>query len=248
MDLRVAMTVSDRPFYLKDTLPYWANARNVQDVPFTFHVEQTVAKYQNLTLIKDWAYEAKIQRVAIVENSSRLGVLVNPWEAFELAFADGADFVLLCEEDTPVSSDVLEYFTWAAVKFQFNSSVLGACSWCPCLPEQYSASDCILASDFNPLVWGTWRDRWYDTLRDTWDKDYSSGNPDGSQAGWDWQIRLRILGDRKFVFPLQSRSDHIGYYGTHMLPKYFDESRAASFLADRPETLYKLVDSPTSVR
>jgi hypothetical protein len=73
-------------------------------------------------------------------------------------------------------------------------------------------------------------------MRETWDFDYSHG-------GWDWNMRLGVMGDELFcVFPRRSRSTHIGEFdGTHMHPKQFKETQAGTFVEERDPTDYRLV-------
>ncbi len=240
MDFRIAMTVSDRPQYLAETLKYWQNVHGLDKYPLVFHVESTPQTKNNLEVIESFTRDSKALTDVVI-NPGRFGVLVNPWQAFERAFNSGADFVLLVEEDTPVSTDVLEYFTWAADQFAEDDSVLGVCARSDPAPSNVSESGCVLTSDFAPVVWGTWKRSWYESIRDTWDKDYSTGS--GDSRGFDHNLRLRIMGDRTFVFPLASRSTHIGVFGIHMRPENFKESEARSFVADRPSGIeYTLVD------
>jgi hypothetical protein len=103
------------------------------------------------------------------------------------------------------------------------------------LAPDFQASNVVArTTKFCPLIWGTWADRWYEHISDTWDFDYSSGNPDGSEAGWDWNLsRIAIAKRKHFVFPTLSRSNHIGQFqGTHMRPENFESSTAPTFKAD----------------
>ena len=239
MRIRIGMTVSDRPHYLDETLQYWSQVRGLEKYHFTFHVEPSKVLERNLQIIDRWEEDElkagrKLFQTAVV-NNFRMGVLLNPWHVFEQAFLEGADFVILCEEDTPVSRDILEYFEWASKEFESDVDVLGVCAFSPTALHDYSEHLCAKVPDFNPLVWGTWKDRWNFVFRNSWDKDYSTGNPDGSEAGWDWNIK-RIISrlDKHFVFPLQSRSTHIGVHGAHMLPIQFPSSTSPSFVPGRP--------------
>lgn len=233
MRLVVAMTVSslpDRLDYLRSTLDSWRRVRGLKDWLFRFHVEPDDSLAQsNIDLINDWTVDMDLTDVHVVYNTSRMGVLRNPWSAFESAFALGAWFVLLVEEDVLVSPDVLEYFDRTAQIFAEQKAALAVCG--SYFGEAGAPMEIYLAQDFCPLTWGTWSDRWRSVLRDTWDHDYSTGNQDGSEAGWDWNIRRRIIPERQMacVFPRVSRSLHIGKHGVHMRPEDFAASQAPSF-------------------
>lgn len=232
----VAMTVSALPGridYLKQTLDSWSKVRGLDRWLFRFHVEAGSLQQENVDLLNDWVVDMGLFHVHVVRNVQRLGVLVNPWSAFESAFALAAESVLLVEEDVLVSSDVLEFFSRALSRYRSRSEVLAVCG--SYFGEDGDPFETYLAQDFCPLVWATWSDRWRDVLRDTWDKSYSTGNADGSQAGWDWNIRVRLLPQRNMVcaWPRASRALHIGEYGIHMRPEDFRASQAPDFVADR---------------
>lgn len=239
MEIRIVMTVSDRPEYLAATLGYWAAVRDVRNYLMTFYVEPSPEYERNMTIIRKYKYDTNAW-ISVVSNKVRHGVQLNPWTAYRSAFLDSADFVILCEEDTPVSSDILEYFEWAAAKFKEDEDVLGVCARSDPSVEHLSETGCVLASDFSPVVWGMWERSWHGTFQGTWDKDYSTGS--GDNRGYDHNIRLRVMGDRKFVFPLASRSTHIGRSGAHMHPSIFESSIALSFKSDREPDSFELVD------
>lgn len=225
----VAMTVSSyshRIDYFRTTLASWRHVRGLDRWRMRFHVEPGEALGQCVQGINDYMEDLNFD---IVLNTQRLGVLVNPWSSFNSAFELGSDLCLLVEEDLIVSPDILEYAEHCHDKYSSDPKVLGFC--CTCFHEFGDRSVTYTAQDFCPLGWGTWHDRWYDVLRDTWDKNYSTGNPDGSEAGWDWNIKRRILPQRDMVFvhPKVSRALHIGEFGVHMRPEMFKDSQAPSF-------------------
>lgn len=226
------MTVSSYPHrlrYLRDTLISWSNVRGLDNWYFRFHVEPDGARYDTVNIILDWIENNELSSAEIIYNDTRLGVLCNPWSAFDSAFWLGADFVVLTEEDILVCADVLEYMEKCNLEYKSNSKVLGVCG--TCFHDTGDFDVTYLAEDFCPLVWGTWKNRWSSILRDTWDKDYSTGNPDGSEAGWDWNIRRRLLPQlgMTFVHPQVTRALHIGEYGVHMRPEDFRASQAPNF-------------------
>jgi hypothetical protein len=109
-------------------------------------------------------------------------------------------------------------------------------------PREPHKDSLIFVTDlFNPLIWGLWKDRWVDVVRDTWDHDYSTynGTP-GNQAGWDWNLNTRVIPNLglKCSLPLQSRVSHIGVVGTHGRIENFKET--PSFVADRDPVEYEV--------
>jgi hypothetical protein len=231
--LAVVMTVSSyehRLAYLRATLASWLHVRDLDKWSFSFFVEPGEFQEDTLLAINRWIAESELTDTVVVCNEGRLGVLGNPWYALDSSFKAGADFTVLVEEDIIVSSGLLEYMSEAHMTYRDELDVLGVCA--SSFHEQGDPSVMYTAADFCPLVWGTWRDRWYKFLRDTWDKDYSTGNPDGSEAGWDWNIRRRILPrfGMTFVHPQVSRALHIGEFGIHMRPEDFRASQSTNFM------------------
>lgn len=233
MRKELVFTAFNRPGYLQETVASWNEARRLDQWKAKFFIEPSDLQVHTTAAANDLKTIVSVQI-----NELRQGVLVNPWNAINDAFTRDADFVVLAEDDVIVSSDILEYFEWASEEFAQDTAIL--------LVNSFSAiggpeENKTIADDvFSPLVWGVWRSSWETYLRDTWDKNYSTGNPDGSEAGWDWNIN-RILKARsmKVLKPVQSRSDHIGEFGgTHMTPDLFDSSRGADFKLARGRQLY----------
>lgn len=225
MRTRLVFTAYNRPRYFEQVMTAWSQVRGFADWQPTVCLEPSPFESTMSAIAGEVGADVRL-------NPRKLGVLTNPWQALDTAFVDGADFVVLAEDDVLVSSDVLEYFTWAAQRFADNPHVL-----CVCAFSQTGHADptnVFLHDRFAPLVWGTWRDRWQGGLAATWDFDYSTGRADGTPSGWDWNINLRVAAGRRFVTPGQSRSDHIGQFqGTHMMPQDFPASRAVTFRQDR---------------
>jgi hypothetical protein len=234
MNRELVFTTFDRPAYLQQTVTSWNNVRNLKVWNTTFFVEPSEHQDQvtSIALTLDTT-------VTAVLNPERLGVLVNPWNALNTAFKLGADFVVIAEDDVVISQDTLEYFEWASLEYETVYDVLAINAFSP-----YGGRPNQVMRDgaFSPLIWGTWRNRWENHLRDTWDKDYSTGLPDGFQAGWDWNIN-RIMQANNFVTlkPYASRSNHIGLFGTHMTPDLMESSQGADFQQARGRQRYKEV-------
>jgi len=158
-------------------------------------------------------------------NEQTLGPLGNPFKALSHGFEQGANFVVLAEDDSTVAEDAVEYFEWAANKFQADDRVMFVCAF---QKHRYDKVDSRLrlaeyrAGYHSPTIWGLWRDRWERFIRDTWDHDYSHN-------GWDWNFGFNILPStgRGSIVPLYSRSDHIGKYGgAHCTPDMFEGLKA----------------------
>jgi hypothetical protein len=232
--VRLIFTAYNRPHYFDQVLRSWAGVRGVSDWKPTVHLEPSAQQAQMARLAQ--AHLGADVRT----NPRKLGVLENPFQALDTAFATD-EFVVLAEDDVTASDDILEYFTWAAATFRNDHNILAVCA---CSKDTQASPDdeyTVAASKaFDPLIWGTWHDRWATTLRATWDHDYSSGTPEAPQSGWDWNINLRVIGERWVAKPYASRSNHIGRRdGTHTTVFTFPGTVSPTFRPHRPPGPYR---------
>ena len=214
----VAFTVHDRPVYLRETLASWSQVRGTDHIPIIFRCEpgcyEAVAECRT------------VPDAQVTVNTERLGVLANPWHAMEDAFATGADFAVLAEEDIIVSPDALEFFAWCqryagdpsvlAVSLHQRDAQPGGLSGVTTARWDYGGA--------HMWVWGTWRDRWENLLRDDWDFAYEENGGGPLQRGWDWRIRNKwcLQEGMRVIAPSMSRAQHIGKYGgAHATPAQF---------------------------
>lgn len=234
-------TVYDRPHYFAPTLSSWSNVRGLERWHVVFRIEPSEAQDVMVRLIEQFVEVMRLTDYKIVVNERRLGVLHHPWVGFEELFSE-YDFVVRAEDDLVVSTDILEYLEWASIRYRMESNVGAVHSYSMDRREdtEDQDSDVVLRPWFNPLIWGTWKDRWVEVIRDTWDHDYSTfnGHP-GLESGWDWNLNTRIFPEYGLLcaHPCQSRTDHIGVHGTHGNEENFRS--AETFRMSRPETVYQ---------
>jgi hypothetical protein len=221
----IVFTVSGRINYLSETLESWAEVRGVEDATMIFLLDSMA---DEITL--ECSKAAFMCRQALVSlNPRRLGVAGNPWHAMQTGFRL-ADFVILAEEDTPVSTDVLEYFAWARKEYGPVTAVKAICAHQIGDPLG-GEGDVLQSRHFSPVVWGTWKDTWDLWMRDRW----------GGPQGWDAQINstLRKVAGR-VIIPARSRSQHIGEYGgAHCTPAYFPHTVSRSWQAEYGPQSYR---------
>jgi hypothetical protein len=233
MNRELVFTAYNRPYYLNPTVDTWNEARGIDRWNTTVFIDPSELTDQTIDAARRLNTD-----LLISVNKQKLGVLKNPWNALDFAFTYGADFVILAEDDVAVSQDILEYFTWASEKYVNHQEVLCVNAF----SQLNNGSENEVTKDrtFSPLVWGIWKNRWNNLLKDTWDKDYSTGKPDGSEAGWDWNInRIIKREDMLVIKPLHSRSDHLGEHGgTHMTPDWYSTSRGTNFNQIRGQQQY----------
>jgi hypothetical protein len=162
-----------------------------------------------------------------------LGCAGNTRRALDEAFSSfDSDFIILAEEDVVVSNAILDYFTWAAQAYEADSQVAAVCAHAHTSQAAPGLSSGVVRrSWFNPLIWGTWRDRW-PFIRAAWDT-----LPAG--AAWDSWLRGYFQEhSAQAIFPLRSLSQHIGklstQYGPEIAELFYKPSLSTCFDADVP--------------
>jgi hypothetical protein len=217
----VAFTVNNRPAYLRETLESWSRVRGIGDTELLFQCEPDCDEAIEVCRSADFA------PAHYAVNARRAGVLGNPWLALNRAF-DWDAFVILAEEDMVVSPDVLEYFTWAQ-RYREDPSVLGVTTYQhheqPGGLAGAGPADWTRDDQWHFWVWGTWRDRWENLLRNSWDLTYTENGGGPLQRGWDWGFRNRLVIGKgmKMIAPSMCRSQHTGRYGgAHCTPDQFE--------------------------
>lgn len=220
LDLVIAMTVNNRPQYLRETLRSWERARGVEHALFVFACEPCCQ--EALEVCEGF----RAARREVFRNPQQQGVLRNPWWALTRAFGYGQDFAVLAEEDMVVATDTIEYLAWARGEYRNEPNVLAVSTH----SERPAGGDPRMVRripHFSGWVWGTWADRWAKIGPD-WDTDYR-------HRGWDHRLTdhwCKELG-MTVATPDVSRSQHIGREGgTHCTPAMFEGLLAPSFQAE----------------
>ena len=223
VDAGIVFTAYNRPHYLKETLDSWY--RTSRSLPVMFQVEPDYPP------VIDICQEAKFEDVQVIVNDMRLGALLNPRAAMNSAFFRGFDFVILAEDDTVVSPDVIEYFMFAAEKYKDDPDIPLVCTF---THDPKGGIDKVFRQHwFGSPVWGTWRKHW-EYIEPNWSPHYG--------PAWDKQLVDLVSGERWAIFPAISRSQLIGKYdGTHLPPEQFEELRARTFYMGRAPSEYREV-------
>lgn len=209
----VSITAHNRPNYLEEVIKSWQDVRGIDETHVHFQVEPVDADVIRM------CKEADFKNKSVSVNKQKLGALSNPHKALSWGFAVGADFVIVGEDDSVVTPDVLEFFAFAAEQCQDDGSVIAACSF---NHKPTGSADAACYRDyFASIIWGTWRNRWSEWMDETWGHTYD-------QYEWDFRFcRMCDHGQFRCIFPCISRSQHIGQYrGTHHEPSKFERLQA----------------------
>lgn len=211
------LTAYNRPEYLRDSLTSWESVSDLDGWRFFATVEPSPKQDEICEILHDFESRVGVGMEVRI-NPERYGVSRHPWVIFESLFTDGFDFVVRTEDDIVVSSDILRFFRWSSETFERDPEIATVNAFNTMTSDPSQPGIVQTSTQFSPLVWGTWRDRWERVIGPTWDHDYSTynGHP-GNQSGWDWNLNTRILPKLglKCAVPSAPRSDHIGVVGTH---------------------------------
>lgn len=268
-DIAVIVMAWRRPYYLAETLASWAGVQEIGQVRrFIIGLGEHERKAENLQVIAG-AEQAMGGPIEILEDSPQATAspaMHRPMgEAANYAWGDpDVGWVVLCEEDGPVSDDILRYQLWARDTFADRADVLLVCShnipWVEGHMDGPAPADKVphpadeadedqeivrLKQGFDSRSWGTWRDRWEQVLEPTWDWECNSGGP--WDSGIDWNIATRVMpqGGYLAVTPDACRSVNIGRLeGVYMRAEDKPEGwrSSQSFREHRGQVEYKLVN------
>lgn len=256
----IVSTAFARPQYLERVLSSWQKARGIRDIhSFTLALGHHPPAFMDQIRLYD-AFRRELglaDRGLLKPDSSAarasrgmhraIGEAAN----WVLSRDPAIDFLVFGEEDIVVSSDVLEYMSWARGKFADNEQVLCVCAhsaggqgWDPKRPIEDGSADQAtvrLSPSFNAWCWGTWRDRWERILEPDWDWECSKG-PRPDQMGYDWGIYHAVQREGYLcMVPDASRSQNIGREGGWAAnPADFPLTQAPSFREERPVGAYRL--------
>lgn len=226
----IFFTIYNRIDYLKPTLEQWLKVRDIQHYDIYFRVEPSEIVEEILNEIESFRNKVNAH-THIILNDQKQGCAKNTWNGFNELF-DMYDFVILTEDDILPSFDVIQYFNYLESKYKEDKEV--AVISANYEIEGYSDINVSKVDVFRGQIWGTWKDRWDQYIRDTWDFAYDTSE-NGGPAGWDWNLTLRVLpkNNLKSVVPHSARSQHIGINGLHCDESVFELTQMKSFKEDR---------------
>ena len=260
----IMMTAWRRPQYLRQVLASWAKVDGVRDVAaFVVCLDESDRTDRMIAVIAEAFTEHGLLVSAYPNNDHagnpvQFGVSVNPVESGTMILNrfPQVDYLVMAEEDLIVADDTLRYLSWADEMFRDNPEVLIACAHSPDNPSvDADPAAVVLMRRFRCWIWATWRDRWFNVLEPTWDRAYYTGNQEtGQQAGFDWNIDLRVIHGhdphtkgQKYLcaLPLASRSQNIGRFeGVHADPTAYPGTINPSFRETFGMVDYRLAGTP----
>ena len=243
----IMMTAWRRPQYLRKTLASWAAVDGIRDVAaFRIAIDPSDRLEKMLAVIAEARGEYGLDITARV-NTRHLGVSVNPVEGGTAVLNEypDVDYLVMAEEDLAVADDTLQYLTWVNETFRDTPSVLIGCAHSPDNPTaDADPAAVVLLPRFRVWVWGTWRDRWFNTLVPSWDRSYNTGTVGHQECGFDFNIDLRVIPEGRYVcaLPLASRSQNKGKFeGVHGDPNTYASTLNPSFRETFGKVDYRLI-------
>lgn len=234
----LAFTVAGRKECLQESLNSWLKTDLTLATAVHFFIEPIDA-FEIDAVIDSFASNCPVPVIKHF-NKEKLGVLRNPWHLFDHCFrVEAAKFVILGEDDFLVSPDVLNFFE--VTKTDWTPTTMAVCAKWVGKRADGNPATFHRSTEFTGNIWMTSAPIWNSFLRDTWDFDYSSGNADGTSAGWDHNIGLRVIPKNNLhcIVPTASRSKHIGVTGAHCTAEVFDDTVAWNFLSEPYRGFYR---------
>ena len=149
--------------------------------------------------------------ICVVSALRKVGCNQNLKRTIGAAFRDGAEFVLMVEDDVLLSADAGQWVNWASEKYKDDARVLTVGMW-EHGRRQPDANPmaCRKQQFFTCWGWGTWADRW---------KEIEANWTTGGDHERSWDVALETLRGRTNRYeavPLVSRAQNIGSrFGTH---------------------------------
>lgn len=198
-------------------------------------------------------------------NPTRLGVLENPLQTLERAFASGSAFNLHLEEDLRLSPDALQMALWYRDNRRPHWAALnllcGSCGTTGYLSRPDHPGLLTETRLFNSLGFATDRTHWQQLLHPVWSAHRLPRRQRPryfGAIGWDWALSGAIHENEtlRVVQPICARATHIGHTGTHCTPEFQDaafggleicDTLVDSYRCVAPETLPQTVRSHLGV-
>lgn len=225
----IFFTIYNRPDYLKESLRGWREVYGLENYDIYFRIEPSDVIDSVVSEIVEFSKDTKAN-VDIILNREKQGCARNTWNGFE-ELLKRYNFAILTEDDIMPAKDVVKYFDVLTDKYYEDKSVLSISANYEV--SGYAHNKITRVPSFRGQIWGTWKDRWDQYIRDTWDFDYSTA-VDNGPAGWDCNLTLRVIPKNNLVTigPHSSRSQHIGVDGLHCNKDVFPSTLLESFEID----------------
>jgi hypothetical protein len=258
-DTALIITAWRRPDYLKRVLDTWTAAVGTAGLRRIVVALAPSPRVEEQRALIGKAAAALGRDIEIRPDSPACARVPGPHRAIGeaanavLAADPGVRFVIFAEEDTVVSSDVLQFITWG--RSQASGRALAVCAhnalgngWQAGAPDDTDAdqSAARFCRSFSPWVWGTWRQTWEQVIEPGWDWECDKG-PRGDQHGYDWQVQRIVERHGDVLVPDAARSQNIGRDGgVFAHPEEFAQTQARSFRETRNGTGYRLIEGASS--
>jgi hypothetical protein len=142
------------------------------------------------------------------------GIVANTFNALDMAFKDGCEYVMYLEDDLILSKDAIDLMYFYIEQTLCNGLLWEHASLCLCNLEEGSDPSALFFSQ-SMIGWGFVIHRaTFEKIKDAW----------FTPPMWDHSVarHLREIG-HTFIFPEVSRVKHIGVDGTHVQNEVFNQ-------------------------
>jgi hypothetical protein len=185
--------------------------------------------------IKEYFQVANLRNAFYQEQTENKGIKRSITEAIENHFVDGADAVIVIEDDIEMHQSFIEYMYTALQEYDTVDHVNTVCGYrYPVLDFMRNKDETLygmLIQRFNPWGWGTWKNKWkFEPFIDLKEKTYKTSGLvpeylypyfemkefiDGTADIWSINVVLRqYLTNTYSIYPSKQLVNNIGFDST----------------------------------
>jgi hypothetical protein len=207
----ISIVTSGRPQYLSQVVDSWTRVKGFNNYKLIAFIEPGPYAEIESNLFREVAGFFKDASITI--NQQLMGLSPNTLQGLKAGLEQCDGFHIHTEDDILLAPDVLDFMEWADANYKDDKQLFQATAYCA-NNNKNNDSDwfkVVRKCKFGPLCWGTWTDRLHEIV------DYGERywNVPGVQGEWDVDTNHRVRNNRDSIWPLVSRSLHIGLVGLH---------------------------------
>lgn len=196
--------------------------------------------HQQLDLLEEFIPQANIFKRTWEVNNHRTGIARNSHDIIVKAFESGSDYNIYLEEDLVVSPDITNLADWY---YELEEDTLCLClcnigrvyqdlnnSNAAIIYPSPECTFCGQGTGFSSLGIVMKKDKFLNEMSPHW----------FHEQGWDWGVLYHIKEtQQKVLIPYQTRTDHIGVFGTHVSGHRHQKKLKLGFLDVCQESIEK---------
>lgn len=211
----ICFLTNNRPKYFSDCVDYTIQCNNISKYDIVSGEEPP-----STSLNEMFEKLSKYFNIHRNINKKRKLITRNLKDMLDFSFSKYERSIVV-EEDLLLSKDALDFCDEMLTEFENDEKCFGVCLFRNniAMPDILDFNKYGKMKYFVPLGWATWKNRWNVLSEKLLNVQTSNDNvPYFNLSNWDSKT-LQYINDNDMycVFPLISRTSHIGYYGMHTI-------------------------------